>query len=302
MSKKQLKSVLSLAQGDNERALIRYTAVAASGVSASGARKHYGFDGVNAKMEQVENALQEAEAVHCAFESVVHVQEAATLALFGIDCNAESDFSSGSSEGESDDDTAGLDSLAQSETREVFSRDEMIGVLKAGTCNWFELVAVAEERGVEVGSLENEYDHIIGHLTDQEHTLLQQSHAAYVETEKKDAPSQAREAEALNGNIVSESESDNPDSYVATDKVRALLKKKIEAIRKKCRRDRAKLVAQKHFLRRKQSKKVKGIVATYPDIGKTIEEYFQETSVGADAWRRTGGSLRLMVTAWLKKK
>lgn len=161
----------------------------------------------------------------------------------------------------------------------------MLGILKAASWNWFQLVATAEERGFAVSSLENEYDHILCHLADHERTLLHQSHAAYLET---DAPSQVREAESLNGNIVSESESDNPDNYITSDRARSVLKKKIESIRRKCRRDRAKLVAQKRFLQRKQSKKVRGILATFPDIGKTIEEYVQERSIGADAWRRTG--------------
>ena len=59
MTKTQLKSVLSLAQGHRERELIRYTAGAAAGLSASGARKHYGFDGFNKRVELVENALKQ---------------------------------------------------------------------------------------------------------------------------------------------------------------------------------------------------------------------------------------------------
>ena len=31
-----------------------------------------------------------------------------------------------------------------------------------------------------------------------------------------------------------------------------------------------------------------GILVAFPDIGETIEEYVQERSIGADAWRRTG--------------
>ena len=42
MTKQQLRSVLSLAQSDREREIIRYTAVVSSGLSATAARKHYG--------------------------------------------------------------------------------------------------------------------------------------------------------------------------------------------------------------------------------------------------------------------
>ena len=37
-----------------------------------------------------------------------------------------------------------------------------------------------------------------------------------------------------------------------------------------------------------RSKKVVGILADYPDIGKEIEDFVSARSVGADAWRRTG--------------
>ena len=136
MTKTQLKSVLSLAQGHRERELIRYTTVAAAGLSASGARKHYGFNGFNKRVELVENALQEAEAIHAAFESVAHVQEAATLSLFGIESTRESDSSS------SEDDTADIDKLPQPEshTGVVFSREEILSLLISGSWNWYELV------------------------------------------------------------------------------------------------------------------------------------------------------------------
>lgn len=109
----------------------------------------------------------------------------------------------------------------------------------------------------------------------------------HIEAEEE-APSQEREAAALNGDIVSESDSDYPDDYILNDTAKVALKKKIAAIRRKCRRDRAKALAEKNFLGRKRSSKLKGIVADFLNIGKTIEDYVQERSVGANAWRRTG--------------
>ena len=44
MTKQQLQSVLSFAQSDRERELIRYTAVVFSGASATKARRHFGLD------------------------------------------------------------------------------------------------------------------------------------------------------------------------------------------------------------------------------------------------------------------
>ena len=81
----------------------------------------------------------------------------------------------------------------------------------------------------------------------------------------------------------SESDSDHPD-----DLMKEALKKRIDAIRRKCRRDRAKSLAEKNFLCHKTGRKVKSITSEFPDIGRVVEEYVQERSVGADAWRRTG--------------
>ena len=89
-----------------------------------------------------------------------------------------------------------------------------------------------------------------------------------------------REAATLNGDIVSELDSDNPDDYLPGGEAAVVLKK----IRCKCRRDRAKAVAQKNYLGRKQNKKTVGILAKFPDIGKEIEHFAEERSMGADAW------------------
>ena len=66
------------------------------------------------------------------------------------------------------------------------------------------------------------------------------------------------------------------------------LQRKFKAIRRKCQRDCAKAIAEKRFLKRKPSKRVSHILSKFPLIGKTIEEFVQDRSVGADAWRRTG--------------
>ena len=48
------------------------------------------------------------------------------------------------------------------------------------------------------------------------------------------------------------------------------------------------MIAERNFLTRKQSQKVRGILKDCPDIGEVIEANVQERNVGADAWRRTG--------------
>lgn len=93
-----------------------------------------------------------------------------------------------------------------------------------------------------------------------------------------------REAAAVNGEIVSESDSDHPDDYIPDDVTATTLRKKVAAIRQKCRRDCAKALSKRNSLQRKKSKKVSRILSDFPDIGKEIEDFVSERSVGADAW------------------
>lgn len=101
-------------------------------------------------------------------------------------------------------------------------------------------------------------------------------------------------ARAVNGEIVSDDESDvDPQDFaVITDPLsetaKALVLKRRTAILRRARRLKAKALAQKRFLGRKVSKRANTILTTCPDIGEQIEKYVQECNVGADAWRRTG--------------
>ena len=86
-------------------------------------------------------------------------------------------------------------------------------------------------------------------LAQEERQLLQNSHEAYLAIERAEAPAQVREADALNRDIVSESDSDSPDAYLPGREASLALKKRLTAIPCKCARDRAKAIAQKNYLR-----------------------------------------------------
>ena len=166
--------------------------------------------------------------------------------------------------------------------------EDMVLVLAAGNYNWFELVNRAEELGYNSDDVESEYESFKCRLGEREAQLLEHSHAAFLQVEKDQTPQKQREAAAVNGEIVSESDSDHPDDYIHSERMASALRKKVKAICRKCRRDRAKAIVDRNFLQHKRSKKVSGILADYPEIGKEIEEFVSERSVGADAWRRTG--------------
>ena len=106
-------------------------------------------------------------------------------------------------------------------------------------------------------------------------------------------PDDARIDAMLNGEVVTDSDSDNPEEYVGLTGVASplavkLIEKKRKSISLRIRRKKAKTIASRMFLSRKVARKIKTIVDLFPDIGKTIDSFVQDGNVGADAWRRTG--------------
>ena len=91
----------------------------------------------------------------------------------------------------------------------------------------------------------------------------------------------------LNGDVVTDSETDNDSEYYNGDRG-DVIKKKVQSIRRKTKRRIAKGIAERKFLHRSYSKRANCIVDKYPDIGDSIEQFVQSCNVGADAWRRTG--------------
>lgn len=107
----------------------------------------------------------------------------------------------------------------------------------------------------------------------------------------------------MNGEIVTDSESDNADDYVgiasiADERAKRIIARKRKSLARRVRRQKAKALAARNFLSRKVSKRINTIVDRFPDIGDTIETFVSNSNIGADAWRRTGvltfdGNLRV---------
>ena len=80
--------------------------------------------------------------------------------------------------------------------------------------------------------------------------------------------------------------------------MKRIVSKKRKSLTRRVRRQKAKALSARNFLSRTISKQTKTVVDKFPDIGKSIESFVSESSIGADAWRRTGvltfdGNLRV---------
>ena len=292
LQKSVVKMLLSIAQSDRERKSLQYAICSASGITPTEARRRYGFQHMKRNAKEVEDALDEIQCIREAIADLASVEDTALLQSFGIDVETSSTSSESESDPEEDKELSQLEHVT---VREIFeSVDDLQGLLKKCNYNWFEfLVALEKLLHKDVSPISKAlFDAIATHCNPDDMELVCQSFAAYSVTEDHQYE-QNRIARVINGEIVSESESDDPEAYVGVSQPldesgKALIAKKRRAIQRRGKRKQEKAIAEKHFLSRKGSKRVSKILKDCPDIGETIEAYVREHQVGADAWRRTG--------------
>ena len=283
MSKEKLKDILHMACSDRERECIRYAVYQSSGLSAKGARKHYGLERMDQRSQKVDDVIEERKCIYAAIDEIAETQEKALLQS----CSTLLD----SDECTSSDSDCIPDPIAILQEKKQLSLDETIKILEECYFNWFAFLQYLNDNNLE--STISDAD-ISSRLTDQQNSLFKQSHLAYCTVENEVQPMIERDAAVRDGYVVSESDEDNPDDYLdlridhESDKAKTLVERRVAAIRRKSLRTKAKLIAEKKFLHRKNSKQVHGIVKEYPDIGEKIEDFVKSRSIGADAWRRTG--------------
>lgn len=299
LSKVELKELLILARSDREREMVRYAAFRSSGLSITSARKHFGFDNLAERVKKVEDSIEEVLDIRQTVENLSRVQDKAIMLSMGF---VPSDDSSDEFEDTSDEGSyeasEELEMIADTQIQPSTSA-ELLQILKDSFFNWFQLVSVVIEMNSHISeesiidSLECFFTLAMNdELGDGDKALLVQSHQAF-NCDRDRCQIVDREAAAFNGQIVTDSESEDPDQYlglhdVTSDKAKALITKKRKSLRRRARYLKSKQVAERNFLSRKVSRGVKGILKDFPNIGKEIENFVQESNVGADAWRRTG--------------
>ena len=298
LTKADVRSILSLAQSDRERETISYAVYKASGITSNQAQKHFGLSNMAPRALEVEKSITEVKEIRDAVDNLANTQDSALLATYGI--FDEESSNCGSSENESSDE------LAVDENNQKFSLsdDILFETLKMSEYNWFELVERTEAATEDTfdnnarKELDGFYKRISQFgLTDVESQKVNMSYGAFLAAED-DMQSEERICRIINGEVVTDTESDDPEAYVGlkddfsktslSEASIALVKKKRISIRRRGSRLKAKMIAERRFLSRKCSKRQNWILSKCPDIGNVIEEYVKDNNVGADCWRRTG--------------
>ena len=271
LSKPEVKSLLAICQSDRERECVRYAIYKSSGVTATQARKQFGFKSMNQRSKRLEEVLKHALYIREAIDKLARTKEVSVLRALGVDlteseCDTSSDESTDESEDERDPYNLSLNQTDSS----LCLKSHLPGItklIKESHFNFFEIIAnlqhdsdvnhippmkVCEELTelVELDSLK---------LGRNETEQLKISCEAYRVDEEINSSFKKRAANVLNGDIVTDSESDTDPDIVSKANtpfdasLKALIKKKRASIKLQASRSKAKQVA-KTFL-----------VAEYPE-------------------------------------
>jgi hypothetical protein len=301
MTKDHLGQLLSLAQTDRERECIKYAVFKTSGLSASAARKFYGFSDMTQRADRVERAIEEAQCIRENIQNLAAIQDKAILLSHGISLPSSSSSSDSEESVNSDDDSTpvGLEYFKVSDTTPSFKAVDFTTLplkvmVEKSKSNFFQ-VAEEVEAHFETSLKSEELDILFQEISSlpaacYDSFLMNQSYRAFLVSAQSFTEEQR--ADLVNGLVITDSESENPELWsqaaeVETEK-RKLVQKQRMILQRRIRRQRAKHIATANFLSRKVSKKARGIVKKFPNIGKAIEDFVSERNVGADFWRRTG--------------
>ena len=296
IAKPMVQQLLSFAQSDRECECVRYVVFKASGLTQTQVEKKYGFQNMHERAGAIENALSEIRGIRETIDHLATIEDKAYLTTLGI-----------SPEDSSED--SDLDKLEDIETRHSFydcmendyvqetvesatrlPPNSLKGLLSKCNFNCFEFTEKHPE--ISLRELESFLNDPKSELNEHQHHLLEQSFRA-MEVVNKEAYGDNRIARAINEEVVTESESDNPDAYASlcdplSQTGKNIIMKRRAAIRRRARRARAKVIAEQAYFSRKVSKRVSRVLKECPNIGQTIEDFVKASNVGADQWRRTG--------------
>lgn len=178
----------------------------------------------------------------------------------------------------------------------VPSFEHLLNILRNVNLNWFSFV---EELDILLNAYNSnvlnqaliDFAHYLpfSDLSENEEKLVEQSRQAFLMKERE------RAACTVGDDIISESESDDPELYVNCDvknlkdpKLKELIINKRRLLKKSAKRRMVKEMTERSLLRRKVPKRASKLLKKYPNIGNDIDSFVKENRVGADAWRRTG--------------
>jgi len=225
----------------------------------------------------VEEAVLEAQKIREAVEDLAQTQDKALMKAYGI---SDTNDSSDSCPEEDEDLNEPFESNVVELPADISST--LVSLLAESHYNWFEFHAksIVLLEGRTKGVLAKFFTNILHYgFNDHKLDLIKQSRDAYIAAEAEDSL-QHRIADSMKGEVFTDSESDNPESYVGldlfSDTGRKTIAKKRAAVSWQARRLQAKLICENGYLCNQTLKRVSKMLQECPDIGKTIKLFVQD--------------------------
>ena len=195
-------------------------------------RSMRGFENMSARTEHVEDCIKEVQEIYEAVESLACTQEQAVLDMLSF----ESSSSSESSGEEIDCSLSQYDSFASHDIQ-IPNDSVLTTILHESDYDWFQFVESVEDMIENISyqdnsSILNNFFLQLLHLGFNERQLepVVQSHCAF-EAATSASYREQRMARSVNGEVVSESDSEDSDQYIGVKSVtseagKALVRKK----------------------------------------------------------------------------
>ena len=202
-------------------------------MSATQARKRYGFQNIS----EVEKAIEDIQSIHEAITDLERIEEKALLVSCGVKV-----ANSSSSESDIGCDESEIVVDKHSTIEDVIKAiDGVPKLLETCDYNWFEVLRKVEESSVieidhSVSNLLYEVISTAYQISEENRLLLMQSFFAYCST-KEDCHESDHIARSVNGEVISESESDYEEDIVTVSEPssaegKALIEKKRKQIKR----------------------------------------------------------------------
>lgn len=228
---------------------MRYAMFKAFGLSATHARKQFGFQNISKQVKDVEEALKQYQVIRDSIGKLANIQEKSLLISLGIPVPSDSEESDDES---SDSDDFILDSDVSRDGDQALP--SLLKIVKKSNFNWFQIMEVVTVQYREEIVAEKLYERMeLLDLSNQKWQLLSVSYEAFTASEQCEQD-RNRVADSLNGYIVSESEDEasNLDISKAVSPIDPRLHKVILsrrfAIKRRARRNKAKKIAEANLL------------------------------------------------------
>ena len=136
MSKKELKQLLAIVNGEKERECIKYTLYKASHMTPTQARSVFGLENMKARALEVEASISAAEEITKAYDDLAHSQDQALLDCYGLSASDLETPQIACTEESSESESDHMELEIENDTN--VSDQNLLFHLQQSNFNWFE--------------------------------------------------------------------------------------------------------------------------------------------------------------------